>query len=159
MSPTPGVHGPLKQCHADQSTLPVYAQIEQLSKTQRPRRSKSFTRGSDRVVTPTSRTASATQAELAVLRDGASALRDNASTPTRARMSIESLKSNSTTTSPEGRTSVERAKSLRRKFMTHSRSSSEKEAESRAQSEGRGSGEFEVRMLSLAAVSATMSGR
>lgn len=54
---------------------------------------------------------------------------------------------------------MERGKSLRRKFMTHSRSSSEKEAESRAQSEGRGSGDFEVRMLSLAAVSVTKPGR
>ncbi|KZT70326.1 hypothetical protein DAEQUDRAFT_217603 [Daedalea quercina L-15889] len=122
-------------------TLKVYEQIEQLSRAHRPRRSKSFTRGSDRVATPTSRTSSATQAELAALRDGAL-------TPARPRVSMESLRSNATaarTTSPEGRASMER-KSIRRKFMTHSRSSSEKETDSHSQSEGarsRASGEFE----------------
>ncbi|KAH9927304.1 uncharacterized protein B0H18DRAFT_1104153 [Fomitopsis serialis] len=123
-------------------TLKVYEQIEQLSKAQRPRRSKSFTRGSDRAATRPSRTPSATQAELAALRDGAS-------TPARSRLSMESLRSSSTATataSPEGWSSMERGKSLRRKFMTHSRSSSEKEADSRSQSDGarsRASGEFE----------------
>ncbi|KAH9833797.1 uncharacterized protein C8Q71DRAFT_860069 [Rhodofomes roseus] len=124
-------------------TLKVYEQIEQLSKAPRPRRSKSFSRGSDRAGTPTSRTQSATQAELAALRDGAS-------TPARTRMSMESLRSNSTAMAAapvESRTSMERGKSIRKKFMTHSRSSSEKEADSRnsmsESARSRASGEFE----------------
>ncbi|KAI0920778.1 hypothetical protein AcW1_005045 [Taiwanofungus camphoratus] len=119
--------------------MKAYDQIEALSKAQRPRRSKSFSRNSDRISSPT-RTSSP-HAELI-------SLRESASTPARVRVSSESFKSSATTViaSPEPKTSMEKARAMK-KFMTHSRSSSEKDAEiTRTHSESgksRGSAEFE----------------
>ncbi|OCH94528.1 hypothetical protein OBBRIDRAFT_789216 [Obba rivulosa] len=129
--------------------MKVYEQIETLSKVQKPRRSKSFSKSVssiERASTP-SRTSSP-YAELV-------SLRESSGTPARIRQSSESLKSSATAVGNSEstgipRTSFERAKAMKR-FMTHghTRSSSDKDAANeitRAQSEGgksRGSTEFE----------------
>ncbi|KAL6307196.1 hypothetical protein BKA93DRAFT_118541 [Sparassis latifolia] len=115
-------------------TMKVYDQIEVLSKAQKPRRSKSFSRSNEKV-TLRSQTSSPFT-EIASLRESSST--------GRVRMSSESMKSGATTT-VEGRTSLEKGRAMK-KLMSHSRSSSEKEVEARAQSESgrsRASTEFE----------------
>ncbi|KAH9948752.1 hypothetical protein B0H21DRAFT_211629 [Amylocystis lapponica] len=123
-------------------TMKVYEQIEVLSRAQKPRRSKSFSRSTDKISTP-----SRTSSPLAEL----GSLRDSTSMSARLRMSSESLRSNATTViaSPEPRTSSEKARSIRKLMGSHSRTPSEKVLATeitKAQNEygmPRGSAEFE----------------
>ncbi|KAI0677637.1 hypothetical protein C8Q78DRAFT_1181142 [Trametes maxima] len=85
-------------------TMKVYEQIESLSKAQRPRRSKSFNRSTDKAMPRTS---------------------TSSPTPSKARMSTDSTKSMTTAVgSPESRrTSVEKAKAVK---IFHNRSLSDR---------------------------------
>ncbi|KAI0650830.1 hypothetical protein C8Q79DRAFT_902758 [Trametes meyenii] len=86
-------------------TMKVYEQIESLSKAQRPRRSKSFNRSTDKAMPRTS---------------------TSSPTPSKARMSTDSTKSMTATAvgSPESRrTSVEKAKAVK---IFHNRSLSDR---------------------------------
>ncbi|KAI0371521.1 hypothetical protein BV20DRAFT_1112549 [Pilatotrama ljubarskyi] len=87
-------------------SMKAYEQIESLSKAQRPRRSKSFSRSTDKAMPRTS---------------------TSSPTPSKARMSTDSMKSNAPTVvgSPESRrTSMEKAKAVK---IFHSRSLSDRE--------------------------------
>ncbi|KAI0355400.1 hypothetical protein OH77DRAFT_323425 [Trametes cingulata] len=87
-------------------SMKAYEQIESLSKAQRPRRSKSFSRSTDKAMPRTS---------------------TSSPTPPKARMSTDSMKSNAPTVvgSPESRrTSMEKAKAVK---IFHNRSLSDRE--------------------------------
>ncbi|OJT09082.1 hypothetical protein TRAPUB_25 [Trametes pubescens] len=84
-------------------SMKAYEQIESLSKAQRPRRSKSFSRSTDKAVIRTS---------------------TSSPTPSKARMSTDSTRSNAPTMVESRRTSVEKVKAAK---IFHSRSLSDRE--------------------------------
>ncbi|KAL1944100.1 hypothetical protein VTO73DRAFT_3285 [Trametes versicolor] len=84
-------------------SMKAYEQIESLSKAQRPRRSKSFSRSTDKAISRTS---------------------TSSPTPSKARMSTDSTRSNAPTMVESRRTSVEKVKAAK---IFHSRSLSDRE--------------------------------